>query len=297
MKLKNEKLNAVKEYVAISIGLLVYVVAWKFFIIPQGITGGGATGIATVIYYATNEAIPVSASYLVINALLLVAAWFTVGKQFTIRTAVGVGITTVWLALPLDQIFEHFAGQKFPTFEPFMSVIIAGFMCGFGLSLAFTNNASTGGTDIIAKIINKYKDMALGRAMTFTDIVIIFSSLFFAPNTSIESVVYGLIFMLVTFSMMDIYINGFRQSVQYFIVTKKPEIVAEAIASKAHRGVTLLNGMGWYTKEDMKVVMVLVRKHESSSIFHIVKDADPEAFISQVSAMGVYGRGFDSLRS
>lgn len=297
MRFKNEKLNTVKEYVAIAIGLLMYAVAWKFFIIPIRVTGGGAAGIATVIYYATNSAVPVSVSYLLINVLLLVAAWFTAGKQFTIRTAVGVGIMTVWLALPMNEMFEHFTGQKFPTFEPFMSVIIAGFICGFGMSIAFTNNGSTGGTDIIAKIINKYKDIALGRAMTFTNIIIIFSSLFIASDTSIEAVVYGLIFMLVTNSMMDIYISGFRQSVQYFIVTKKPEIVAEAIASQAHRGVTLLNGMGWYTKAESKVVMVLVRKHESSSIFHIVKDADPEAFISQVSAMGVYGRGFDSIGS
>lgn len=294
MQFRNKILNEAKEYLAIAIGLLINAAAWQLFILPQHVTGGGATGISAIILYATGGVIPMWASYLVINAFLLVAAWKIVGSQFTIRTSVGVCLQSLWFAIPMGDIFEKVAGQPFPAFDPFMCVLTAGAIEGFGLALAFTNNGSSGGTDIIAKIINKYKDVTLGRAMIFIDIIIICCSIF-APETTIEGVIYGLIFMVVSYVAMDIYINGIRQSVQFFIYTKKPEEIAEAISAEAHRGVTLLHAEGWYSKSEMQVVTVLVRKHESPHIFRIVKNIDPEAFISQIAAIGVYGRGFDSI--
>lgn len=294
MILNNKYLNTAKQIFAIAIGLLVNVMAWQFFILPHHITGGGATGIAVIVFYATKGAIPVSVTYLAINVVLLLVAFKIVDKQFTLRTILGVGFMTLWFAIPMNDIFESIAGEKFPAFDPFMSVIIAGVAEGFGMAIAFTNNGSTGGSDIIAKIINKYRDITLGRALIFIDIVIICSSIF-VKGTSIESVVYGLVFMVIAYGSMDIYINGIRQSVQFFIYTKKPEEIAEAISAEAHRGVTLLHAEGWYSKSEMQVVTVLVRKHESPHIFKIVKGIDPEAFISQIAAIGVYGRGFDSI--
>ncbi len=294
MILNNKYLNTAKQIFAIAIGLLVNVMAWQFFILPHHITGGGATGIAVIVFYATKGAIPVSVTYLAINVVLLLVAFKIVDKQFTLRTILGVGFMTLWFAIPMNDIFESIAGEKFPAFDPFMSVIIAGVAEGFGMAIAFTNNGSTGGSDIIAKIINKYRDITLGRALIFIDIVIICSSIF-VKGTSIESVVYGLVFMVIAYGSMDIYINGIRQSVQFFIYTKKPEEIAEAISAEAHRGVTLLHAEGWYSKSEMQVVTVLVRKHESPHIFKIVKNIDPEAFISQIAAIGVYGRGFDSI--
>lgn len=294
MQFRNKILNEVKEYVAIAVGLFIIAAAWQLFILPQHVTGGGATGISAIILFATNGAVPMWASYLAINGLLLVVAWKIVGAQFTIRTGVGVVLQSLWFAIPMNDIFEKLAGQPFPTFDPFMCMLTAGTIEGFGLALAFTNNGSSGGTDIIAKIINKYKDVTLGRAMIFIDVIIICCSIF-APGTTIEGVIYGLIFMVVAYVAMDIYINGIRQSVQFFIYTKKPEEIAEAISAEAHRGVTLLHGQGWYSKNEIQIVTVLVRKHESPHIFKIVKSIDPEAFISQIAAIGVYGRGFDSI--
>jgi len=296
MILKNKYLNTAKQIFAIAFGLLINVMAWQFFILPHHITGGGATGIAVITFYATNGAIPVSATYLAINAILLLVAFKIVDRQFTIRTIIGVGFMTLWFAVPMPAIFESLAGQKFPTFDPFMSVIIAGVAEGFGMALAFTNNGSTGGSDIVAKIINKYRDITLGRALIFIDVVIICSSIF-VPGTQIESVVYGLVFMIIAYGSMDIYINGIRQSVQFFIYTKHPDEIAEAIASQAQRGVTLLKGEGWYSKSDIRIVTVLVRKHESSQIFSIIKSIDKQAFISQIPAIGVYGEGFDPLKA
>ena len=295
MRFKNKALNSAKQIVAIALGLLMNVMAWQFFILPHHITGGGATGIAAIVYYATKGAVPVSATYLSINVVLLLAAFKIVDRQFTFRTALGVGFMTLWFAIPMNDIFTAIAGQPFPEFDPFMSVIIAGVVEGFGMALAFTNNGSTGGSDIIAKIINKYKDITLGRALIFIDIVIICSSIC-VPGATIESVVYGLVFMIIAYVSMDIYINGIRQSVQFFIYTKHPEEIAEAISNEAHRGVTLLKGEGWYSKSDIKIVTVLVRKQESSHIFAIIKSIDRQAFISQIPAIGVYGEGFDSLR-
>ena len=295
MRFKNKTLNTVKQIMAIAIGLLINVMAWQFFILPHHITGGGATGIAVITFYATNGAVPVSATYLALNVVLLLVAFRIVDRQFTFRTALGVGFMTLWFAIPMNKIFESVAGQKFPEFDPFMSIIIAGVLEGFGMAVAFTNNGSTGGSDIIAKIINKYKDITLGRALIFIDVVIICSSIL-VPGTTIESVVYGLVFMVIAYLSMDIYINGIRQSVQFFIYTQHPEEIAEAISNEAHRGVTLLKGEGWYSKSDIKIVTVLVRKHESAQIFAIIKSIDRQAFISQIPAIGVYGEGFDSLR-
>lgn len=293
--MKAKAKNYIKDVLAITFGLFINVLVWQLFIMPNQITGGGATGVAAIVYYASKGAVPVSVSLIVLNGILLAIAYRIVGKQFVLRTILGVGLMTMWFAVPMGDIFEWIAGKPFPRFDPFLSVMISGFVEGFGLAIAFTHNASTGGSDIIAKIINKYKDITLGRALIFIDIVIICSSLL-VPGTTIESVIYGLVFMVISYVSMDLYINGIRQSVQFFIFTREPERIAEAITADAHRGVTLLNGEGWYTKSEIKVVTVLVRKQESQHIFKIIKSIDKDAFISQIAAIGVYGRGFDELR-
>lgn len=295
MTFKNKILTQVKNYAVMAFGMLAFCAGWEFFVIPLHITGGGATGIAAIVYYATNGAVPISLAYLIFNAVLLIAAWFIIGRDFAIGTSIGVGMITLFFAIPMPEIFERLVGEPFPMFDPFMSVIIAGFIEGFGLAIAFSHGGSTGGTDIIGKIVTKYKDISLGRALIFVDILIICSS-YFLPGNNVESVVYGIVFMLVSYSMMDVYLNGFRQSVQFFIYTKRPDEIAAAIAGEAHRGVTLLKGEGWYSKTDIRVVTVLARKHESSQIFHIIRNVDPDAFISQLPAMGVYGQGFESLK-
>lgn len=300
----------------IAAGLLLYALAWNLFLFPHRVAGGGATGIATIIMYATQGlldnapglqaffnsigmesvggGIPVSATFFVMNAALCTLSVWILGWQFSVRSIYGVIALTAWLWIPYRDIYQNITGEAFPVFDPFMSSIIAGVMCGVGLAITFVNNGSSGGTDILAKIINKYRDITLGRALLLSDFLVICSAILL-PDGSLEKVVYGLIVMFVATTSIDMYINGLRQSVQFFIFSPKAEEIADAISQQAHRGVTLLDGMGWYSQKPVKVVTVLARKSESTQIFKIIKGIDANAFISQSAAIGVYGQGFEVI--
>jgi uncharacterized membrane-anchored protein YitT (DUF2179 family) len=276
------------------------------------VAGGGATGIAAIVMYATkgllpNEVqaffsmlgmesvgggVPITVTFFAINAVLLIASIKILGFQFSIRSIFGVLCLTIWLWIPFRDLYEQYTGTPFPIFEPFMSSILAGLTLGIGMGLAFTHNGSSGGTDIIAKIINKYRTITLGRALLFTDVAIICSS-GFLPGAGIDRIIYGLIVLVVTSITLDMYINGVRQSVQFFIFSKKYAEIADTITKNAHRGVTVLNGQGWYSKEPTKVITVIARRNESTQIFKLIKEIDPDAFISQSAAIGVYGKGFE----
>lgn len=305
-----------KEFFMIAFGLFLYGLAWNLFLFPHRVAGGGATGIATIVMYATSGfldsfpavkaffssigmesvggGIPVSATFFVMNAILCTLSIKILGWKFSVRSIYGVIMLTMWLWIPYRDIYQNITGETFPVFEPFMSAILAGLVSGVGMAITFVNNGSSGGTDILAKIINKYRDITLGRALLLSDFLVICSAIFL-PDGTLEKVVYGLIVMLVMTTTIDMYINGLRQSVQFFIFSPKAEEIADAISKQANRGVTLLDGMGWYSKKPVKVVTVLARKNESTQIFRIIKEIDMNAFISQSAAIGVYGRGFDAI--
>ncbi|OJV39027.1 MAG: hypothetical protein BGO29_03255 [Bacteroidales bacterium 36-12] len=280
----------IREYVMIVFGLLLYAFAWKGLLIPHQITGGGVTGVGALVYYATG--IPISVTYLTINVLLLLIAFRIVGWQFSFRTIIGViGLTIFLSVIPVFPL-----GTFVHENESFMACVLGGLIMGAGIGLIFLNNGSSGGTDIIAKIINKYHNITLGRALLYTDVLIISSS-YFLEFGSIEKIVYGLTTLTISTVTVDMIINGVRQSVQFFIFSKEYDEIANRINKDLHRGVTILDGTGWYSKEPVKVLTVVVRKHESISIFRIVKEIDPNAFVSQTSAIGVYGEGFDVMKS
>lgn len=301
----------VKQLVVIALCMLLNTICWNLFLFPHNVTGGGGTGVATVVMYATQGllspsvqeffaslgmasiggGIPVSLTLFLFNAVLLAFAIRILGWQFCIRTIYGVFVLTGWFWIDWRNLYAQHIGVP-PEFDPFMSVIIAGLVSGTCMGIIFNNNGSTGGTDIVAKIINKYKPISLGKALLITDFLIICSS-GFTPDGALDSVVYGLIFMGIQSLAIDLYINGLRQSVQFFVFSSKPEAVAEIISAEANRGVTLLDGMGWYSKKSTKVVTILARKNESTQIFKLIRKVDPEAFVSQSAAIGVYGKGFD----
>ena len=305
-------MKAIREYIIIAIGLLINTLAWNLFLFPHEVAGGGATGIAAIVMYATKGllpeevqaffnmlgmesvggGIPITVTFFAINAILLIASIKILGFQFSIRSIFGVGCLTIWLWIPFRDLYFKVTGEEFPLFDPFMSSIMAGLILGIGMGMAFTNNGSSGGTDIIAKIINKYRTITLGRALLFTDVIIICSS-GFLPGAGIDRVIYGLIVLTVTSITLDMYINGIRQSVQFFIFSKKHIEIADAITQKAHRGVTIINGQGWYSKEPSKVITIVSRRNESTQIFKLIKEIDPDAFISQSAVIGVYGKGFE----
>ncbi len=285
----SKKIN-IKEYIFIAFGLLLYAGAWKAFLLPHQITGGGVTGIGALVYYASG--LPISVTFFSINAVLLAIAIKTLGVKFSLRTIYGVSVLTIFFSILPQATVGTFVGKN----EDFMACVIGGLLSGVGIGIVFLSNGSSGGTDIIAKVVNKYRNITLGRILLYCDVLIISSS-YFLEIGSIERIVYGLTALTVTTLTVDMVINGVRQSVQFFIFSKKYEEIATRINNDVHRGVTILDGMGWYSKEPVKVITVIARKNESIKIFKIVKDIDPNAFISQSSAIGVYGEGFDVIKS
>jgi len=280
----------IREYIFIALGLFLYAGAWKAFLLPHQITGGGVTGIGALVYYATG--LPISVTFFSINAVLLIIAIRTIGIKFSLRTIYGVGILTIFFSVIPQAPVGTFVGEK----EDFMACVLGGLLSGAGIGIVFLSNGSSGGTDIIAKVVNKYRNITLGRILLYCDVLIISSS-YFLEIGSIERIVYGLTQLTVSTVAVDMVINGVRQSVQFFIFSKEYEQIATRINDEVHRGVTILDGMGWYSKQPVKVITVIARKNESIRIFRIVKDIDPNAFISQSSAIGVYGEGFDVIKS
>ena len=292
-----------KDYLAITFGLVLYALGWAMFLLPYQITTGGVTGISAIIYYATGVEIQVS--YFIINAIFLGFALKILGPKFSVKTVYAIFMLTFLLWL-FQWLLKDDAGhlpQLLGPGQDFMACVIGAGMLGFGIGIVFCNNGSTGGTDIIAWIINKYKDVTLGRMMMYCDIVIISSCYFIFHDW--RRVLFGFCVLFIMSIVIDYVINSARQSVQFLIFSRKYEEIAEGISTRIDRGVTLLDGQGWYSKQNIKVVVVLAKKTQSLDIFRLVKDIDPfrlvkdidpNAFISQSNVVGVYGEGFDKLK-
>lgn len=290
----NDSWTEIKDYLFITFGLVLYSLGWAGFLIPNKITTGGVTGISAIVYYATG--IPIQNTYVIINVVLLIFALKILGWKFCLKTIYGIGVLYLLLWY-LQKVIVDDQGRALSLVgdEPFMACIIGATLCGIGLGIAFTHNGSTGGTDIISAIVNKYKDVSFGRMTMLCDICIISSSSFI-PGYTIGKVMFGFTTLIIIGTAIDYVINNVRQSVQFFIFSKEYEKISDAIVQQAHRGVTVLNGMGWYSKNSTKVIVVMAKKSESTNIFRLVKAIDPHAFISQSAVIGVFGEGFDKLK-
>ncbi|MDD4589323.1 MAG: YitT family protein [Parabacteroides sp.] len=288
---KNKLYFTIQDYVMIIVGTILYGFSFNAFILSNGIVTGGVSGICALIYFATNHLIPVSASYFVINIILLLVALKILGLKFLIRTIFGV--CSLSASLSFFEWLLH--GTPLLHDQPFMSIIIGAFLCGAGLGLVFSANGSTGGTDIVAAVINKYKNISIGRALLFCDFFIIGSSFFLFHD--VEKIVFGFVEMFVGNYVLDMVLNGNRQSVQFLIFSQKYDEIADRIIHELHRGCTILDGVGGYSRKPVKVVVLLAKKSESVTIFRLVKQIDHQAFISQSIVRGVYGEGFEQIRT
>ena len=276
-----------RDYLVIIIGLVLYSVGLTGFLIPHKIVMGGLGGISLLIRYSTG--IPIWLSFLVINSVLLVIAWFIVGREFVMTTLFG----SLMLTLILN-IAERFITEALITADPLMSSIIGAICCGTGLGLVYSMNSSTGGTDVIGAIITKYRYISMGRSLMYVDIFIILSSYFLFH--SLETIIYGFIIIAVLYYAVDMVISGSKQSVQFFIFSSKYDEIASHINSELHRGCSVIDSVGWYSQTPQKVLLVLARRNESTSIFRLVKRIDSDAFISQSNVVGVYGKGFEHMK-
>lgn len=276
-----------KDYIMIISGLVLYAFGLTGFLLPNKIVTGGLTGITVLIRYSTE--IPIWVSYISINAVLLIIAWKIVGKSFVIKTVLSVIALTFLL-----RFGELYITKPIIQADSLLSSMIGAMFCGAGLGLVYSVNGSTGGTDIIGAVVTKYRHVSMGRVLLLVDVLIVASSFFLFK--SVEKIAIGLIVMAVMYYAVDVVISGLRQSVQFFIFTKKHEEVADHINSEIKRGCTIIDGMGWYSKKSQKIIVVLARKNESTSIFRLVKSIDQEAFVTQANVVGVYGKGFDVLK-
>lgn len=281
-------LREMHDYLMIALGMLFYAIGWTVFLLPNDITTGGVPGIASIVYWATG--INVQYTYFAINGGLLIASLIVLGWKFSVKTIFAVIVMTT--ILPIIQ--SATSNLHLLQDQPFMACVIGASFCGSGIGIAFSANGSSGGTDIIAAIINKYRDITLGRVILMTDMIIISSSYFVLKDW--EKVVYGFVTLYICSFVLDQVVNSARQSVQFFIISNKYEEIGRRINEYPHRGVTIINATGFYTGREVKMMFVLAKKRESPIIFRFIKDIDPNAFVSQSAVIGVYGEGFDHIK-
>ena len=320
--LKQSALTVAKEWLLVTLGIIIYVTGWSLFLIPNNLIGGGVSGISSIIQYATQGTIQMGYTYFVLNAVLLIIAFFVLGMGFGAKTIYAIILASAALRflpgwIPADIIANLNEGGKQ------MSVLMGGIMAGIGIGMSISNGGSTGGTDIIAIIYTKYRNVSPGKVILVLDFIIITSSLLIPSYVNeldpvtreviigadglpvthkmpiyekILTVVYGLILVTVNSNVLDMYISGSRQSVQLMITSREYEKIADMITQELHRGVTVLDGEGWYTKQPTKVLMVVTRKTDLNLLLRCIKQIDSHAFLSVSSVNGVYGKGFDTIK-
>ena len=276
-----------RDYTMITIAMLSYAIGWGIFLLPNNITTGGMSGVASILYWATG--IPVQLSYSTINGLLLLGALRILGWKFCVKTVYAVTVLTISIGVVTSHYNAHLLSD-----QPFMAAIIGSVFCGCGVGLGLSSNGSTGGTDIIAAIINKYRDVSLGRIIMICDVFIISSSYFVLHDW--EKVIYGYVVLYVTAFCIDQVVDSARRSVQFFIISDKYEEIGERINREPHRGCTVIDAQGFYSGKNVKMLFVLAKRRQSDVIFRIINEVDPHAFVSQSAVIGVYGEGFDHFK-
>ena len=290
-----------KDYLLIILGLNLYGIGFTAFILPHEIVIGGLSGVGTLVYFATGGLIPVAATQYACNLVLLGFAYRIVGKSFVMRTIFGATVISLSIGV-FEAIFMRLEHPLIPDVS--MSAILGAILCGVGVGLTFVHNGSSGGTDIVAAMVSKVSNVSIGRTMIFCDMAIVGLSIFLPFEGDLEQrvtarvpvIVYGWVITFIVAYMTDMIINTNRQATQFIIFSAKWAEIADMVNQEAHRGVTVMDGEGWYTKQPVKVLMVWCRKIESVTIFRIVKSIDENAFITQTNVNGVYGKGFDTMR-
>lgn len=280
----------IRAYVIISIGVLMYAFAWTALLLPAKVIGGGGGGIGAIVYELTG--IPMGVTYLVFNAVLLAFGFWILGPRFGAKTIYAIlfnslALYVLQMTLPPDLV--GLEGDKF------LSAILGGGIAGAGVGFCFSVGGSSGGTDILAMIINKYRSVSLGKLIILMDVVIVGCSYFVSHD--LASVVYGYVTMFTLGTLIDWVLSGSKSSSQIMVFSSRYEEIAERVMHDVNRGVTILDATGWYSKTPQKVALIFCRRGEAGDIYRIIKEVDPKAFITQTSVMGVFGEGFDVLKT
>ncbi|MEE0978801.1 MAG: YitT family protein [Muribaculaceae bacterium] len=285
----------VRDYFFIVFGILLYGFGFSAFLNPEGIVIGGMAGLGQDVYFLTMRlfgwGMPVAVTMYIVNLTLLAFAYKIVGKQFVIRTVFGATVISLVIGFMVP-----FFPQPLVQGQTFLNVILGGILCGVGVGMAFVHNGSTAGTDIVAAMVSKRTNVSIGRMIQYTDFMIVTAVLIIVPDASIDKVVFGYVTIFLVSGTADYMINTNRQAVQFTIFSKYWQEIATAINNDANRGCTVINGMGWYSKQEVKMLVVMCRKIESVTIYRIIKSIDKNALVTQANVNGVYGKGFDEMK-
>lgn len=273
----------------IAVGMLSYCIGWTIFLLPNNISTGGVAGLSSIVFWGTG--IPVYVTYFATNLILLGLALKSLGLKFCIKTIYGVVMLTTFTT-----IFRNmFPNPTILEGEPFMTCIIGAVFCGVGIGYGLAFNGSAGGSDIVAAIVNKYRDISLGRVILLVDMFIV--TLSYVVLKSWEQVIYGYVVLIITAFVLDQVVNSGRRSVQLLIMSEKYEEICERITNEPpHRGCTIIDAHGFYTGSNIRLLLVVAKQREAGMLYRIIDEIDPNAFVTQSAVMGVYGRGFDKFK-
>ena len=290
-------LNVLWDYFLMTMGTLVFVMAWTSFIQPNNLASGGLTGLTTILDYATKGLIPMDFTYALLNVLLLVAGFLFLGKAFGFKTIYVIGLSSLlfWI---LPEYFPQLEVRD-PELSKLMVALIGGAMESAGIGLILLRGGSTGGTDIVAMILNKYWPISPGKVYLYSDVFIVASLLLIPADQGggLVNMIYAYVVML-TFSFgVDYVILGQKSSVQLLVFSKKYKEIADHIIYDVQRGVTALQSVGWYSQQDSKVLLIILRKHQMQEVINEIKRIDKDAFVSVSSANSVYGEGFEEIKT
>ena len=286
---KGKLLRQLRDYGIITIAMMLGVIGLNLFLLPNEITTGGILGVASIVYWGTG--IPVQNTFFALNGVLLIIALKVLGWHFCAKTIYGVVVFTVGSAI-LQSVIPP--GLHLLADQKFMACMVGAVFLGTSIGMGLSAGGSTGGSDVIAAMIHKYRDVSLGHIILFCDLTIITSS--YVVLQDWEKVLYGYVLLFVISFVVDHLVNSLRQSVQFFIISDKYQEIGEAINEIADRGCSMLNGSGFFTKKDIKVIFCIAKKSESNFIFELINEIDPNAFVAQSAVVGVYGQGFDRVK-
>ena len=284
-----------KDFFAINLGMAIYALGWAAFLLPYHITTGGMTGMFAILYYVTK--FPISAAVLIANALLLVISFKPLGWKFVGKSACAAVALSFFLEVG-QQMMTNDAGNLIQILgegQDSMACVLGAILNGLGIGIVFLSGGSTGGWDIIAALVNKYRNISFGRALLILDFLVIASC--WPIFHDVRMVVFGYITLVVYTYALDMLINSARQDIQFIIFTNKPNEICQRIISETSHSVTSMNGEGFYSHQEIKVLITIVHKREAVTILRLIQETDPRAFVSQSRAEGVYGNGFKTIRA
>ena len=284
----------VVDFMAINIGLATYAFGWAAFLLPYHITTGGMTGMFAIVYYLTG--VPVSYGILIANAILLLFAFWKLGWKFTVKTSYAAVALSTYLQLS-QQMMTDDAGNLIQVLgegQDSMACVLGAILNGLGIGIVFLTGGSTGGWDIIAALVNKYRNISFGRALLFLDFLVIASC--WPIFHDVRMVVFGYVTLVVYTYALDMLINSTRQDIPFIIFTRKADDLSQRIISETCHSVTSMDGEGYYSHQDIKVLITIVHKREAVKILRMIQETDPAAFVSQSRAEGVYGNGFNAIK-